>query len=303
MHKSIRKWGVRIVKTGSSDRTTSLIRNKFTSRNAKNVPKSAYREIDDILAEEQKGEIYGSAAQYTHSYSARQPEDIDLASSTPEITAGRIQSVLRSKGIRSKISRFKTPNTFIRVEAKRKGKWVEVAGIHEIKGHYDKYDVYGSALEPERIGRFRVQGVRDQMYRKANSVMAPGGARPNRMLKDETDFVTISRLRLDEKQLQAEAELKRVRKARRSLEKIKQHVKSHKGWSARKYPLNRDPIPEPLEQQFINFAVKNPEVDVRNIDIKNKKVSTRQKIYKKRIKNFFDIDTAVINKAYDYWTQ
>lgn len=304
MHKSsIRKPGIYIVKVGSSDRESSLIQNKFSSKNVANVPKSASREIDNIISEEKTGEIYGSSAQYTHSYSVRKPQDIDMASERPEETASRIQSALRRRGIRSKIVALRTPNRFIKVEIKKKGKWVETAGIHEIKGHYDKYDVYGSAMQPERVGKFNVQSVKDQMYRKANSVLAEGGAPEYRRVKDESDFVAITRLRLDEKQLQAEAELKRVKKARKQLEKIKEHVRHEKGWSKKKYPLNKDPIPEKQEQKFISYAIKHPEKDVRNITLRNNSVTSSQKKVKNNTKNMFDfsnlnLSSEVVMKPY-----
>jgi len=300
MHKSIRKFGIHIVKTGSSDRDTSVIQNTVSSKFAKNVPKSTASSIDREIVKS-RHEIYGSLAQKSHSYGARMPNDIDMAVTSPIDTATRINNAIIRKGIRSKIIPSKSPNAYV-VQV-YKGGWKDVADIHPINAHYSDYDVYGSSMPPERVGRFNVQTVKDQMYRKANSVLAKGGAKPKRLLKDETDFVTISRLRLDEKQLQAEAEIKRVRKARKSLEKIKQHIKGHKGWSRKKYPLDRDPIPEYMEQQFINFAVKNPEVDVRKINIRNKKIVSNQKRSKKIIKNFFEVNTSDMKKIYDYWTQ
>jgi hypothetical protein len=230
----------------------------------------------------------------------RRPNDIDISVENPQFTSIKISNELRQKGFQNKIVPSRSPNSFS-VKILKNNAWETVADVHPIQQHYKDYKVvYGSTLPPEKIGKFNIQSIRDQQLRKGASVLKHGGAEPNRALKDEVDFINISRLMLDQKTLQAQAELERVKRARRDLEAIKKHTRTHKGWNSRDYNLEKDPIPVSRERQFIRFAVKNSSVDVRNITLRNNKVvSTSQKKKKKALlnNNMFDPQ----NDAYKFW--
>lgn len=298
MNRILINKGKRIVKTCSSDRKSSLIQNDISSCLTKNVPKQACRDIDKVIANEKDAEIYGSVAQKSHSYATRRVNDLDVVVHDPHSTASKIQSIIQRKGISSNVTPCNSPNSY-NVIVKKNGKTVKAVDIHPLNEHGKRFPaIYGkSSLPPEKIGKFSVQSVKDQMLRKANYVFTHADGDTKRTVKDESDFVAITRLRLDEKQLQAEAELKRVQKARKDLEKVKHHVRKHRGWNNRDYPLNKDPIPERQEQKFITFAVKHPDKDVRNITLKNNKVVSIPQKKKKKLVEMLDPN----NKVWNYW--
>lgn len=296
MNRILINCGKRIIKTCSNDRKSSLIQNDISSRFASNVPQSSASAIDKIIAN-QKHEIYGSLATVSHIYGSRRPHDVDLAVQNPRETSDKILDIIQRKGIRSEIYPNKGTDSYS-VKVLKDGEMKTAVDVHPIQRHYKKYKVvYRSTMPPEKIGRFQVQSASDQQLRKGASVLKYEGADEHRRLKDETDFVVISRLMLDTKQLQAEAEMKKVQVARKSLEQIKRHVRKHRGYNAKDYPLNRDPIPASRKKQFINFAVSHPSTDVRNIISSNGKIKTLPQKKKKKHNNIFDTQ----NQAYKFW--
>lgn len=296
MNIFLRNAGKRIIETGKSDRSSSLIQNTVSTKFVANVPKTTASDIDKIIADEPHV-IYGSLANISHGYGFRQPKDVDLSVEVPQATAIKISNELRQKGYQSKIVQSRSPNSYS-VKILKNNAWETIVDVHPLQKHYKTYPTtYASTDKPERIGRFNIQSVKDQFFRKGNLVLKKGGAEPHRVLKDEVDFINISRLMLDQKQLQAESEIKRVQNARKDLNRIKQHTKQHRGWNSKDYPLNKDPIPQRLEQKFVNYAVQNPEKDVRTITLKNNKVVSIPIKKKKLHNNIFDPN----NSAYKFW--
>ena len=172
------------------------------------------------------------------------------------------------------------------VQVKKGGVWVDVADIHPIKEHKKKFEVFGKSVAPKDVGGIKVQAARDQLFRKANSVMAYDpktqtfGAAEHRRKKDVSDFITTSRLLLDSKQLQAEAELAKVSRGRKALKSWRKHAKKIDAGHVRK-----DPIPERQEQRFINYAVRNPNLDVEEITFKNKTSFNKDYLPGKQVNN------------------
>ena len=76
---------------------------------------------------------------------------------------------------------------------------------------------------------------------------------------------------IDSKQLQAEAELKRVKKARKALKVWGLEAKMLGGKGYRK-----DPIPESREQEYIRYAMANPMAPVDDIKLGRRGVRTRK---------------------------
>lgn len=298
MNRILIKKGKGIVKTCSSDRSSSLIQNDISSRFAQNVPLSSASAIDKIIAS-RKHEIYGSIATTSHSYGARRPQDIDLAVQNPRETACEILSIIRKKGIKSEIYESKSPNAYS-VKILKDGEMKTGIDLHPIKHHYKNYKVvYGSTLPAERIGKFQVQSIRDQQLRKGASVLKKEGADEHRILKDEADFINVSRLMLDQKQLMAESELARIKKSRKDLEAIKKHTRKHKEYNSREYPISKDTIPEKQKQKFIKFSLQHPSTDVRNLILQNNKVKTITQ--KKKNKRVEMLDPQ--NDIWNYWKQ
>lgn len=236
---------------------------------AKNVPGNSAAQIEQYL----KGtdhEVYGSLAMKTHTGLSRTPNDVDLVVTDPKASAKRIQAELRAKGHTTRIESNPAFNSHV-VQIHKNGQWEDAADIHPLDSHSGAFDVYGSSLEPVKVDGINIQRAADQLLRKGNAVMGNNnkgsyGPAPHRALKDSADFVTTARLLIDSKELQAEAELKRVKEARDALKVWRKHVKDLPGYN-KSLGVGRDPIPEAAERKFINFAVKNTSKDIDNIAI------------------------------------
>ena len=249
---------------------TSVIQKPLMPSDAANVPANTSIDILRILKGTKDHEVYGSLAMGTKTFAQRKPNDIDVVVDNPKETASIISKRMKSRGHKTKIESNPQFNSHV-VQVKKKGEWVDVADIHPIKEHKKKFDVFGESVAPSDVGGIKVQAARDQLFRKANSVMAYDpktkvfGAAEHRKQKDVNDFITTSRLLLDSKQLQAEAELAKVAKGRTALKSWRKHAKKIGAGHVRK-----DPIPERQEQRFIKHAVNNPNLDVEEITFANK---------------------------------
>lgn len=258
---------------------TSVIQKPITPSNAANVPGDVSLDILRILKRDKRHEVYGSLAMDTKTFAQRQPNDIDMVVSNPRYTASLISQRMSAKGHKTNIESNPDFNSHV-VQVKKKGMWVDVADIHPISEHSKKFDVFGKSVPPSNVGGVKVQRARDQLFRKANSVMAYDpktqefGAAPHRKQKDVADFVTTSRLLIDSKQLQAEAELAKVMKARKALKSWERHAKKSGAKNVKK-----DPIPERQEQRFIKHALENPDLDVEKLTFRNKKTFNKDKDY------------------------
>lgn len=249
---------------------TSVIQKPLLPSDAANVPANTSIDILRILKQTKDHEVYGSLAMGTKTFAQRKPNDIDVVVDNPKQTASIISKRMTARGHKTKIESNPQFNSHV-VQVKKGKEWVDVADIHPIKEHKKKFDVFGESVAPKKVGGIKVQAARDQLFRKANSVMAYDpktqtfGAAEHRKQKDVNDFITTSRLLLDSKQLQADAELAKVAKGRKALKSWRKHAKKIGAGHVRK-----DPIPERQEQRFINHAVKNPNLDVEEITFRNK---------------------------------
>ena len=245
----------------------SVYAKSLSSRNAENVPKNVAPDIDKYL-KNNPHEVYGSLAMSTHTGLSRTPSDIDMVVLNPRRTANVMAAKMRRKGYKTKTTSNPAFGQYV-VQIKKNGEWVDVADIHPIKGHRGKFDVYGSSLNPIEKDGMNIQRAADQLLRKGNAVMGKNnngsfGPAPHRALKDTADFVTTSRLLIDSKELQAKAELRRVRKARKALKVWKKHVRNMDGYN-KDLKVGRDPIPDKDEREFMEFAAENPKHDIDNI--------------------------------------
>lgn len=272
------KDGLLIVKTLKDE--TSVVAKPINPSVAANVPQNVSKLILDSVRKQPKHEVYGSLAMESRTFSQRTPNDIDMVIENPKQKAYEIQQVLRRKGHKTKVVSNPQFDSHV-VQIFIKGEWVDAVDIHPHKGHNQEFDVYGQSIKPQTINGIKVQKASDQLLRKANSVMAYNektgkyGAAEHRKAKDVSDFISTARILNDSKQLQAEAELRKVKKVKKALKSWKQHAKTVKSKG-----VHRDPIPESLEQDFINFAVDNPSMCVEDIKFRGKNklqpISSRQ---------------------------
>lgn len=272
--------GIEILKV--LDKEESVVSKPVLSTQAGNVPNKVATDIDNIIKREPCHEIYGSIAMKSHSFKTRTPNDIDIIVRNPKATARKIAKVFKRKGIEHKVE-VKEQFGSVTVQVKKSGEWVEVADIHPIKDHYGNFDVYGSSKLPKEVQGMNIQPAGDQLLRKANSVLGYNekegrmGAASHRQNKDVSDFITTSRMLLDSKELKAEAEMARVRKAKKNLKKWKAHLKTVEDYDPRGSLVGKDPIPESREKQFIAFAVKNPGVDIDDMYFSGDGIKLRSK--------------------------
>ena len=280
---------------------TSIIQKPLLPSDAVNVPANTSIDILRILKQTKDHEVYGSLAMGTKTFAQRKPNDIDMVVGDPKQTASMISKRMSSRGHKTKIESNPQFDSHV-VQVKKKGEWVDVADIHPIKEHKKKFDVFGESVAPKKVGGIKVQAARDQLFRKANSVMAYDpktqnfGAAEHRKEKDVNDFITTSRLLLDSKQLRAEAELAKVAKGRTALKSWRKHAKKIGAGHVRK-----DPIPERQEQRFIDHAVRNPNLDVESITFKDKTSFNPIEEHGKRLNNLTGIFTKPQNKKKFWW--
>lgn len=256
---------------------TSVVQKPLIPSRAANVPANVSQDILNILKRNQQHEIYGSLAMGSRTFAQREPNDIDMVVQNPRVIAAMISQKMAGKGHKTQIESDHKFNSHV-VQVQKGGEWIDVADIHSISEHDQEFDVFGRSIPPTAVGGVNVQVARDQLLRKANSVMAWNaktktyGAKPARKAKDVGDFVTTSRLLLDSKKLQAEAEMAKVTKGRKALKSWEKHAKKV---GAKK--VGADPIPERQEQKFIKHALENPDLDIDTLTFRNKKTFNKPK--------------------------
>lgn len=264
-----RKAGMIILRTVEDE--VSVMQTTPKSTFASNVPDAAATDIDKYIKQSKGHELYGSLAMRSRNFSARTPEDIDIAVRNPTRVAHDLKRIIERKGKKAKITTNPQWKSHV-VQVKKGDEFVDAIDIHPIDGHTpDQYDVYGAPKKPRRIAGINTQTAADQLLRKANSVMAKGGPAPKRAKKDTVDFITTARVLLDSKQLQAEAEMQRVKTGRKALKVWEREANALGATGYRK-----DPIPERREREFISFAGDNPKADVDNIKLGRRGVSVKK---------------------------
>lgn len=269
--KELLKAGMTVVRTVSSEH--SVYGTSPAKIDAADVPNDVEPEIYEHLRRLPAHEVYGSVPAAAQSPVSRTPSDIDMVVPDPRATAYAIKAKFEAKGYETNITSMPRFNSYVVQVKNERGEFVDAADIHPMDGHYGSYDVHGQSLAPYHNDGLYVQRVADQLMRKSNSVLGnnrkDGGWGPaeHRQVKDTVDFVVTARTLLESKKLQAEAELKRVEKADKALDKWEAHVKTMDGYDPKKHRVGRDPIPERLEQKYIKFAQEHGDADVDDIVI------------------------------------
>ena len=269
--KELHDAGITILETVGDEK--SVISKNISTNDASNIPDKVTPKLDKYIKTIRHHEIYGSAAMKSRTYAGRTPADIDIVVKNPRQKANRIAQLMRNHNIKVKVESNPEFNSHVVQVSKHGRVWEDAVDIHPIDTHKQEFDVYGKSQAPTTINGMKVQRASDQLLRKANSVMGYNkkegrmGAPKHRELKDVVDFITTSRLLLDSKELQAEADIAQVKVARKELNKWKKHSKTLEG---DKSAIGKDPIPEHREDQFISFAKKNPKVNPDNIKLNRK---------------------------------
>lgn len=272
--------GLVLLKTLHNEK--SVVSKPVKSSHAANVPKSAATSLDQLIKNENCHEVYGSLAMRSHSFLARKPNDVDLIVRNPNKTASNISQTFRRKGLNTRVEKNPQFGSAV-VQVEKNSKWLDVADLHPIQDHYGNFEVFGSSKMPRTLLGVNIQPAADQLLRKGNSIMGYNteekrmGPAAKRRLKDNSDFITTTRILLDSKELRAKAELERVKKARKKLAVWKKHVRTMPGYNKAKTHIGRDPIPASKEKEFINYAVNNLDVHVDDIYFSGSGIKRRSK--------------------------
>jgi len=299
--------GVFLVKSLADE--NSVVSKPLDPTKAKNVPSDVSDDINDLLRNSrQHHEVFGSLAMESRTFYGRPPSDIDVAVEFPDQAAQSFGQALANKGHRVRIRNI-PEHQAVRIEVEKNGgNWVEALDLHSNYNHLQGRDtkpVFIEPIPPDTVEGINIQTANEQLIRKGNSAMRYNeqtgefGARKHRRCKDVTDFITTARLLIDSKQLRAEAVLKRVEKRKKEgdpifstgiptnmreqrayddLAEVKKERMALASWKhyAKSQKCNvknidRDPIPENLEQMFIQQAVNKSGLEVNKIRFKSKK--------------------------------
>lgn len=267
--------GMNLVKLAST--ATTIVRKKVSSGDAATIPKDAGSKID-VWLRNNKHILYGSLPMKRQMYKSRPAKDVDIAVEHPKEAAQRLNTILANKTkLKTRIIHSKGMKRYA-VQVKSKGgEWIDAIDIHTIGMFYGDYDVYGSTLPPYSQKGIQIQTLADQLLRKANSVLAIDkktgrfGATPDRELKDVTDFVNVSKMLIESKELRARASLARVKEGRKAIKIWEDYARKLEGYGGQK-KVFKDQVSTKKEKKFIDYAIKHPEHDVRDLVFTDGKV-------------------------------
>lgn len=275
------KSGIRILDILGKER--SVVAKPLSQINIKNIPDTVEPAIRAWIKKQKNHEIYGSAAVRTRSIISRQPADLDLVVVNPKKAATAIAAIMRDKGVKVKIDSDPKYNAY-KIQIQKNGKWIDSIDIHDAKGHYGKYEVYGSSSAPTTRDNLRIQRAHDQLLRKARSVMGTDPktgkmeAPKARRLKDTIDFITVSKLLIASKKLKGKAEYKRAMAAEKELKVWEKYLKSLEEDKGKKKITKKKQISKTRRKQFTAFALKNPTVPIENIVFERTEVKIREDV-------------------------
>jgi len=281
------KSGIRILDILSNER--SVVAKPMSQVNIRNIPDTVEPAIRDWIKKHSQHEIYGSGAMKSRSIIARTPADMDLVINNPKSAVSAIASIMQNKGIKVKIESDPKYNAY-KVQIQKQGKWVDSIDIHPTKGHYGKYEIYGSSQPPTIRDGMRIQKASDQLLRKARSVMGTDPrtgkmeAPPARRLKDTIDFITTAKLLIASKKLKGKAEYKRAMAAEKELKVWEKYLKSIEENKGKKKITKKKQISKTRHKQFINFSLRNPTVPIEDIVFERTEVKIRE-----------DVETALVS--------
>lgn len=280
------KSGIRILDILSKER--SVVAKPMSQVNIRNIPDTVEPAIRAYIKKQAQHEVYGSGALKTRSIIARSPADMDLIITNPKKAASAIVAIMEEKGIKVKIDSDPKYNAY-KVQIEKQGKWIDAVDIHPTKGHYGKYEVYGSSVSPTTIDGIRLQKASDQLLRKARSIMVidPKTGKmqgsPARNLKDTIDFITVSKLLIASKKLKGKAEYKRAMAAEKELKVWEKYLKSLEGNKERKKITKKNQISKTRRKDFISFSLRNPTVPIEDIVFERTGVTIRKDIETKLV--------------------
>lgn len=269
------KAGMNLVKLAST--ATTIVRKKVSSGDAATIPKNAGSKIDEWLHSNEHI-LYGSLPMRGQMYKSRMPNDVDIAVRHPKEAAIRLNTILANKSkLKTKITHNEQWKSYaIKVKSKN-GEWIDAIDIHLLASFSEDYDVYGSTVPPYSQKGLKIQTLADQLLRKANSVLAIDkktgrvGAPPNRELKDVVDFINVSKMLIESKELRAKTSLARVKKAREEIRIWEDYARKLEGYGTQK-KVFKDQISTKKEKKFISYALEYPEHDVQDLVFSDTKV-------------------------------
>lgn len=273
--KKLYNSGMNLVKLAST--ATTIVRKKVSSGDAATIPKDAGSKIDEWLRSNEHI-LYGSLPMKRQMFKSRPAKDVDLAVEHPREAAQRLNTILANKTkLQTRIIHSKGMKRYAVQVKSESDKWIDAIDIHTIGMFYGDYDVYGSTLPPYSQKGIQIQTLADQLLRKANSVLAIDkktgrfGATPDRELKDVTDFVNVSKMLIESKELRARASLARVKEGREAIKIWEDYARKLDGYGGQK-KVFKDQISTKKEKAFIAYALKHPEHDVRDLVFTDGKV-------------------------------
>ena len=268
-----------ICKTLSEE--TSVVSKPLSKVDIKHIPNSVEPTVKNWIRKYKgKSEVYGSSAMSTHSIHARRPQDLDLVIDNPSHAAHSLSQLMRQRGVKTKIVANPEWGSYVVQVKNGKGEWKDAIDIHPIKGHYGKYDFYGSSQQPLNKRGITLQRASDQLLRKFNAVTerrkdGSMGSTPHREIKDTTDAIQITELLLASMQLKSKAQLAKAKQVKEELKVWKAHLRKLKG-GKKKATSKRKPLSVTRQGKFVAKAVKKPGMDIDDLIFENGKVIERK---------------------------
>lgn len=172
-------------------RQKSAIKRPIDITLIENIPKEVRPTVMRMLREE-KGIVFGSAAQRTQQILRRPMEDIDLFVKNPTITAEKWVPIL-NKASGKRIFRHRKGGL---IEVYRDGTWrhsIDLHSMSELKGRLP----YGfKPRKPLKIEGIKYVTLEEQLFRKGISLTQPRGkviSPELHRMKDIADFISASR--------------------------------------------------------------------------------------------------------------
>jgi len=295
--------GMTIVRFASTART--LVRKNVSSAHATTISKKTGEAIDNWLRKQTGHIIYGSLPSYRQSFQARKPVDLDLVVDDLKEAATEILELFKKTS--KKESRIKQTKYGYCIQTKTNGAWITAVDIHKLGTYHRKY-VHGSTLEPYKKDKLIIQRITDQVLRKADSVMEQRIIKPKRHLKDVVDFINISKLLIESKEIRQLAKIakgKKVKEANQILVEAKEARDALKIWEqyaraikdyGKKHRIKKAVIPPQKKEQFIAFAKSNPKIAVENLMFTNGSIEKVEKMPKQKEDFFRSVFLEVKNR-------
>ena len=221
-------------------------------------------------------EIYGSyAASVWGSKNQRNPNDLDIAAVNVKKTATGIFDILKSCGYVPKlIFNPEWGSAAVQLYDQEKKEWDTIVDVQPLSEHQktEYENIKSRSASPGEYGGLSTQSPNDQLRRKANSIY--GDTPEHRVEKDSYDYISTLSDLAESNQLKGHAEIMRGEIPERSrfshldvaIEAMR--VSKNKGVPFSDLaPALRDQTTNPMERNFLKFAVMNPKANLDDIDV------------------------------------